>query len=75
MLHSLRNTIENDTLWFSILHEFYDNHKIKSANRDDFINLVNRRTKKIIQLLFTNICDGKLHLRLNIELTKRRTLP
>ena len=46
MLHSLRNTIENDTLWFSILHEFYDNHKIKSANRDDFINLVNRRTKK-----------------------------
>lgn len=46
MLHSLRNTIDDDGLWFSIIKEFYQKHKIASANRDDFINLVNAKTKK-----------------------------
>jgi len=45
MLHSLRNTIENDTVWFTILREFYNKFKISHANRDDFIDIVNEYTK------------------------------
>ncbi len=46
MLHTLRNAIDDDRLWFDILKTFYKNHAIGSVTTRDFTDYVNRRTKK-----------------------------
>jgi aminopeptidase N len=44
MLHCLRCTINNDSLFFSILKEFNLNNRYKTVTTDDFINFVNKKT-------------------------------
>jgi aminopeptidase N len=43
-LHSLRNTINNDELFFKIIQTFYEEYKLKVTNSSDFIEVVNRLT-------------------------------
>ena len=43
-LHTLRNSIGNDSLFFDILKSFYNDHKYSFAVTTDFINLVNSKT-------------------------------
>jgi aminopeptidase N len=45
-LHTLRNTINNDSLFFDILKTFYLTHRYKFAVTQDFIQLVNEKTGK-----------------------------
>ena len=40
MLHTLRNNIANDSLFFDIMRHFYDRHKYSIANTGDFETLV-----------------------------------
>ncbi len=46
MLHSLRNNINNDTVFFSILKTFYNENKLKVTGTTAFIEIVNRKTGK-----------------------------
>jgi aminopeptidase N len=46
MLHTLRSTMNDDKLFFSILKQFYNKYKYGFATTQDFINEVNNSTKK-----------------------------
>jgi aminopeptidase N len=46
MLHTLRNTIGNDSVFFDILKSFYDKYKFGMAVTQNFIDLVNAKTGK-----------------------------
>ena len=46
ILHTLRNTISQDSVFFDILRTFYDQHKCGFATTDDFVKLVNEKAKR-----------------------------
>ncbi|MFD1551768.1 M1 family peptidase [Putridiphycobacter roseus] len=45
ILHSLRTQINQDSIFFDILQTFSENNKYKIVDSDDFIHLVNEKTK------------------------------
>lgn len=45
MLNNLRCTINNDSLFFALIKDFYANYKFKTLTSSDFINFVNEYTK------------------------------
>ena len=44
MLHSLRNAIDQDSLWWDIVKSFYRKFTIKNAVTQDFVDHVNEKT-------------------------------
>lgn len=46
VLHTLRNAIGNDDLFFKILRQFYQTYQYKTCTTDDFVKIVNRETGK-----------------------------
>jgi aminopeptidase N len=44
LLHCLRCTINNDSLFFDLLHDFCVSNRYKTVSTDDFINFVNHYT-------------------------------
>ncbi|MCB0633247.1 MAG: M1 family metallopeptidase [Saprospiraceae bacterium] len=46
MLHTLRNAIQDDGLWFDILKSFYQEHAISNVTTEDFVQWVNQKTGK-----------------------------
>ena len=52
MLHTLRNYIANDTLWFKILYTFQTRYKFKIVTTQDFTKLVNEITGKNYDAFF-----------------------
>ena len=46
ILHTLRNAINDDKLWFDILHSFFQKYKYQTIDNADFTNYINQRTKK-----------------------------
>ncbi len=61
MLHSLRCTINNDSLFFKIIKDFYIQNCYKIVDTDDFIELVNRKTKKDYNAFFNKyLYDSRL---------------
>jgi len=44
ILHSLRDQLENDKLFFDIIHTFYTNNAYSIVSSKDFIELVNKKT-------------------------------
>jgi len=46
MLHTLRTMINNDSLWFKIIHNYATKNAYSIVTTDTFINLVNRMTGK-----------------------------
>jgi aminopeptidase N len=61
MLHTLRKTIDNDSLFFSILKTFYAQHKYGTAVSQQFIDLINEKTSKPMnwffsQYLYSRVC-------------------
>lgn len=63
-LHSLRHVIENDSLFFDILHSFYMENRMKEISSDKFEELVNRKTGKDFHWFF----EQYLHNRFTPEL-------
>lgn len=51
-LHSLRTTINNDTLFFEIIKTFATRNKYKQVVTQDFLNIVNEFTKKDYEPFF-----------------------
>lgn len=52
LLHTLRNAIADDDLFYSILKEFYKRNKYSIATTESFINLVNEMTGDDYQWFF-----------------------
>ena len=52
ILHTLRNAIADDTLFFGILRSFYDTYKFRTCTTRDFIDIVNKKTGKDWSLFF-----------------------
>ncbi len=52
MLHTLRNTIDNDSLFFDIIKSFYNKYKFNIAVTQNFIDLVNSKTDKDLSCFF-----------------------
>ena len=53
ILHTLRNTINNDNLWFDLLKSFYQKHKRSTVKSEDFFNFVNEKTGEDYSSFFT----------------------
>ena len=53
MLHSIRNTIENDSLWFSILKDLAQNFEKSSCDGSDVINYICNQSKKDLRPIFS----------------------
>ncbi len=51
-LHSLRSTIDNDSLFFDIIKSFHIENRKKIVNSNTFIELVNRKTGEDYQWFF-----------------------
>ena len=45
ILHTLRNYLNNDTLFFDIIRSFYNTYKYTIVSTKDFIEIVNTKTK------------------------------
>lgn len=52
VLHTLRNNINNDSSFFSVLRTFYNENKLKTTNSTAFIETVNRVTGKDYKWFF-----------------------
>ncbi len=52
MLHTLRNVIRNDSLWFNILYSFQEKYKYGNIISGDFIKMVNEKTGKNYDAFF-----------------------
>ena len=44
MLHSIRNTVNNDSLWFSILTDIAKNYAIKNCDGEDIIDFICKKS-------------------------------
>lgn len=44
LLHTLRNAIGDDELWFDILKSFYQENAVSTIRTEDFVNYVKKRT-------------------------------
>lgn len=53
MLHSIRNTIENDSLWFSILKDLAQNFEKSTCDGSDVINYICNQSKKDLRPIFS----------------------
>jgi len=61
ILHTLRNTIDNDSVFFKVLKAFYQNYKCSIVSSSDFISLVNSITGDdynwfFNQYLYSRVC-------------------
>ena len=52
VLHTLRNAIGDDPLWFDVLKSFYQNHAIGTVTTSDFTEYIKLRTKKNYDAFF-----------------------
>jgi aminopeptidase N len=52
VLHTLRNTIDNDAVFFAMLKSFYQKNEISNVTTKQFIDYVNAYTKKDYTLFF-----------------------
>lgn len=52
MLHTLRNHISNDTLFFKIIKTFFSEYCYKTAKTEDFIRITNTVTQKDLTVFF-----------------------
>lgn len=60
VLHKIREKLKDDTLFFQILREFYQQNKYKTVLTEDFIELVNKTTKTDYTIFLNGlIYEGK----------------
>jgi aminopeptidase N len=52
MLHTLRNVIGNDSLWFEIIHGLANDFKISSVSTEDIIQYINKKTGQDFHYFF-----------------------
>lgn len=54
MLHSLRNTVNDDTLWFDLLKAAFQHFKYKTVTSEEVINYMDSETDHNLKPIFNN---------------------
>ncbi|MTI30600.1 M1 family peptidase [Cytophagales bacterium RKSG123] len=58
MLHSIRNTIDNEEEWFALLFNLYQNFKYSNVSSDDIIDFLDENTKYNLRPIFRQFLLG-----------------
>ncbi len=72
VLHTLRNTINNDAKWFDLLKQFYKKHYLGIVNSKDFIDFVNEYTGRDYTTFFEQYLTYPSIPTLEYRLKKKR---
>ena len=59
MLHSIRNTVLNDTLWFKTIKDFYNIYKFKIISTIDVVNFFSKKLKYNLEPIFSKFLQSK----------------
>ena len=59
MLHTLRNLVEDDSLWFSIIKGIATEFKYQTINGQDIIEYINQKSNKDFTIFFTQYLENK----------------
>jgi aminopeptidase N len=59
IIHTLRNEIDNDTLFFGVLKEYLSSFAYRTANLNDFVKILNQRTGRNYDWFFQQWYYGK----------------
>ena len=51
-LHTLRSVLDDDALWFSLLHDYYQHFKYRTIMTSDMVAFFNQRTHKQLRPIF-----------------------
>lgn len=57
MLHSIRNTIDNDSIWFTCLRKLQQNFQFKTVSREELISEMERLLHKDLENIFHQYLD------------------
>ncbi len=52
MLHTVRNVINNDSLWYKILYDLHQEFRLSIVTSEDIISFINNRTKQNLRPVF-----------------------
>jgi aminopeptidase N len=74
ILHTLREQLDNDSLFFDIIKTFYDTYKYQLVESKDFISLVNQKTEKDYNWFFRQYLNTNLVPELEYSTTPDGTL-
>lgn len=72
MLHSIRNTIQNDSAWFNMIRSLYRTFKYKHANTEDIISFMDSRTKQDLRPIFLHYLTNPQPPILKIKKKRRK---
>jgi aminopeptidase N len=68
VLHTLRNVIDNDTLWFSLLQGIMDRFRYQTLTSDDLVGFISKYTRTDLDYFFDHYLKKttipELHIRL-----------
>ncbi len=59
MLHTLRNVLDDDKLWFEILYELHDKYKISNVNTQQIVDFFSTKTKEDLSYFFDHYLNKK----------------
>jgi aminopeptidase N len=59
VLHTLRETIANDSVFFDIIKTFATRYRLKNVRSQDFINVVNEKTKSDYSWFFAQYLNNR----------------
>ncbi len=71
VLHTLRNVIDNDRLWFDIIYGIHDKFKYQTVTANDIFNFINKETGKDYSYFFDQYFKHTSIPELRIIVTKQ----
>ena len=72
ILHTLRNSIDNDSVWFGLLRGFYEKNALSNTTTEAFITYVNTYTKHDYRPFFEQYLTYPQPPILEYQLTRKR---
>ena len=72
MLHSIRNTLNDDTEWFDLLRSVFQRFKYNTVTSDDIIKYMDSQTEYDLMPIFNNYLNNTAPPELNIKIKQKR---
>jgi len=72
MLHSIRNTINDDVLWFGLLKAMFQQFKYKNVTTEEIINYMDSKTGYFLKPIFDNYLNNPLPPELRIKIKQKQ---
>jgi len=72
MLHTLRNIIDDDDVWFRILRELYEEFKYSNVDSEDIIDFIDGKTMHNFQSIFNQYLNTSMVPNLDCRIRKKR---